>query len=152
MTEYYKAKLESGGQFQDFVAIQFAKIGIPITNFSSKKYQMAHGENLQGYEIKNDEMFRSTGNIYIETWERNEGMRDNGAEYLKSGIFRNDNTKFYVIGDIGGVWLMQKKVLQAMSKKYHPIENRMKTSKGFLLPVNDAEKYFDYICFDTGVV
>lgn len=151
MTTYYAGKLQSGFEFQDFVAIEFAKIGIPITNFSSKKLQSKIGENLQGYEIKNDEMFRRTGNLWIETHEKTESMRNNGIEYFESGILRADNTKFYVIGDYLGVFLIQKKVLKKMHEKgkYRKLENNMKTSRGFLLPTADAIEYFDYIEFLT---
>ena len=37
-----------------------------------------------------------------------------------------------------------------MQKRYQLIENNRKTSIGFLLPVKDAEKYFDYIEFGRG--
>lgn len=142
---YYETKLMSGSKFQDFIAVEFAKIGIPITNFSSKLYQIKKGENLQGFEIKNDEMFRKTGNIWIECSERFKPEN----EYVESGIFRSDNTRFYVIGDYQGVFLMQKKILKLLSKKYEERENTRKTSKGFLLPVLKAEEYFDYIEFQA---
>jgi len=143
MTEYYKSKLASGLEFQDYCAIQFSKIGIPITSFSSTKYQYEKGENLQGFEFKNDEIFRSTGNLWIEVKERT----NINNEYVNSGIFRSDNTKFYVMGDYEGVFIMQKKVLQALSKKYKAKENNMKTSIGFLFPVKRAKELFDYIEF-----
>lgn len=143
--DYYNSKLLSANEFQDFVAVEFAKIGISVTNFSSKLYQIKKGENLQGFEIKHDEMFRKTGNIWIEKQERFSPEK----EYVSSGIFRSDNTRFYVIGDYEGVFLMQKKILQHMSAKYKEKENTRLTSRGFLLPVEDAKKYFDYIQFTS---
>ncbi len=141
---YYEEKLKSGLEFQDFVAVEFSKIGIPITSFSSKKFQINKGENLQGFEIKNDEKFRQTGNFWIELKERTTEEKP----YTPSGIFRTDNTRFFVIGDYKGVFLIQKKILRLLSSKYKQIENNRKTSIGFLLPVKDAEKYFDYIAFE----
>ena len=146
--EYYLKKLEEGKEFQDFVAIQFAKIGLLITPFSSKKYQYEKGESLQGYEFKNDQIFRTTGNLYIEVSEKSNPKNKN---YIDSGILRNDNTMFYVIGDYRGVYLMQKKILVLIykkNKKYKAIENSTKTSIGFLMPCDDAIQYFDYIDFE----
>lgn len=113
---------------------------------SSKKYQKDIGENIQGFEIKMDLKFRHTGNIYIETHEKS---NINVYQYSVSGIYRFDNTWIYVIGDYQGVYLMQKKVLQAMEKKghYKKVENGTLTSKGFLFPVTEANKYFNYIEF-----
>jgi hypothetical protein len=143
----YSENLAKGLEFQDFVAVEFSKIGIPITSFSSKKYQYSKGENLQGFEIKYDMMFRKTGNFWIECKEK---TRAENLNWVDSGIFRSDNTIFYVIGDYDGVYIMQKKVLKAMSVKYKLIENKSKTSIGFLLKVDDAEKYFDYKNFTNG--
>jgi len=145
MTEYYKTKLQQGLEFQDFVAVKFAFLGIPITGFSSKKYQYKKGENLQGFEIKNDGSFRKTGNLWIEVEERTATDRP----YVESGILRNDNTRFYVIGDYEGVFLIQKKVLKKFMTKFDIRENNMRTSKGFLLPVRYANEWFDYIPFKT---
>lgn len=146
MTDYYAKMLQEGLEFQDYCACEFAKIGIPITNFSSKKFQYTKGENLQGYEFKLDKNFRATGNLWIELKERT----DIKNEYRDSGILRSDNTMFYVMGDFTGVYLMQKKVLIAMVTRFKHIENKIKTSIGFLLPTVNAEKYFNYIIFPKG--
>lgn len=145
--EYYEKKLQEGLMFQDYCAVEFSKIGLPVTSFSSKEYQYNKGENLQGYEFKNDQQFRQTDNLWIEVSERT----NVGRPYVDSGIFRCDNTRFYVIGDYQGVFLIQKKVLQKMAekKRYKLLENGKKTSKGFLLPVADAHEYFDYIEFNS---
>ena len=136
--------LSAGLEFQDFCAVQFAKLGVPITNFSSRKYQLEKGENMQGYEFKLDMNFRKTGNLWIETKERS----DLNKEYVDSGIYRNDNTIFYIIGDYEGCYLIQKNVLKALTNKYDKRENNMKTSIGFLLPTKAADTLFNYIKFD----
>lgn len=145
-TQYYKEQLNDGLEFQDFCSIKFAERGIPITNFSSKKYQQTKGENLQGYEFKFDKQFRKTGNFWIELAEKSNAENSN---YINSGILRNDNTMFYIIGDYEGVYLMQKKILIIISERYSIRENNMKTSKGFLFPVEKAREYFDYIKFTS---
>ena len=65
MTEYYKEKLEQGLQFQDYVIDLLYDAGLPVVTYSSKQYQNNVGENRGGLEIKNDERFRETGNLYI---------------------------------------------------------------------------------------
>jgi hypothetical protein len=145
MTEYYDKQLNDGLEFQDFCSVKFAERGIPITNFSSKKYQQNKGENLQGYEFKYDKQFRKTGNLWIELAEK---TNPSNLTYINSGILRNDNTMFYIIGDYEGIYLMQKKILIVISKSYKILENNMKTSKGFLLPTDKAREYFDYIKFE----
>lgn len=140
---YYTKKLQEGLEYQDFVAVEFSKIGIAITSFSSKKYQYKKGENLQGYEIKNDQKFRQTGNLWIEVEER---LDPNGV-YCPSGIFRSDNTIFYFMGDYQGGYLMQKNVLKAIAEKREIVENKRKSSKGFLLQCREAEKLFNYVKF-----
>jgi len=143
-TNYYNEQLKAGSEFQDFCSIKFAERGIPITNFSSEKYQKEKGENMQGYEFKLDKQFRNTGNLWVELAEKS---NSNNAEYINSGILRNDNTMFYIMGDYEGVFLMQKKLLIVISANYKILENKMKTSKGFLFPVEKAREYFDYIKF-----
>ena len=145
MTEYYNNQRKDGEEFQDFCSIQFSKRGVPVTNFSSKKYQLEKGENLQGYEFKLDKQFRKTGNLWIELAEKSNSQNE---IYINSGILRNDNTLFYIMGDYDGVFLMQKKILIVISKNYKIIENNMKTSKGFLFPTEKAREYFDYIKFE----
>ena len=142
---YYDSQLKDGLEFQDFCSIKFAERGIPITNFSSKKYQIEKGENLQGYEFKYDKQFRKTGNLWIELAEKTDNRN---PDYVNSGILRNDNTVFYIIGDYEGVFLIQKKILILMSGKYRIVENNLKTSKGILFPTEKAREYFDYIKFE----
>lgn len=143
---YYSEQLESAGEFQDFVCMKLITKGIVLSNMSSKKYQIDIGENLQGFEIKNDKMFRTTGNLYIEVEEKSNPQNIN---YVESGISRNDNSWIYAIGDYQGIYLIQKKVLKAMylKKSYKEVENKTKTSLGFLLPVAEADIYFNYIEF-----
>jgi hypothetical protein len=135
---YYNKKLEQGLEYQDFLLEKLYELGIATISYSSKKYQMGKGENKAGFEIKFDDIMRSSNNIYIETAERSSTNR----EYVASGIFRSDNTWLYIIGDYDTVFIFGKKHLQNAyhSGKYKTIENKMRTSKGFLLPKSYAEK------------
>ena len=139
MTPYYKKKLEQGLYYQDFVIEQFYKIGIPLISYSSKEYQNLIGENKAGIEIKNDNRYNETGNIYIEIAEKSNPENIN---FVKSGIFRNDNTWLYVIGDMKRIFIFSKKQLQIFyeTKKFKEVETA--TSKGYLIPVTEAERIY----------
>jgi len=139
MTPEYEKKLEQGLHYQDFVIEELYKIGLPLISYSSKEYQNLIGENKAGIEIKNDTKFETTGNFYIEVSEKSNAKN---KDFIKSGIFRNDNTWLYVIGDRKKIYIFSKKHLQYLynQKKYKQVE--IPTSRGFLLPVSDAEKLY----------
>ena len=146
MTEYYKEKLTEGLYFQDFVVEQLYNIGLPIISYSSKEYQNLIGENKAGLEIKYDQKFRTTGNIYIEIAEKSNA---NNSNFINSGIYRSDNTWLYLIGDKITIFIFSKKLLVQLhkSKRFRLVE--IPTSKGFLLPLLDAEKYSAKIIYPT---
>lgn len=95
-TGYYGEKLDQGLEFQDYVTEEMYKIGWPIVGYSSKKFQVTRGENIMGAEIKNDQRFRETGNLYIEMEEK---AYPTNPHYVKSGIMREDNSIIFIIGD-----------------------------------------------------
>ena len=140
MNEYYKQQLARGVFYQDFVVEQLYRIGLPIINYSSKEYQLKIGENKAGVEIKFDDKYKITGNIYIETAEKSD---EKNKEYVKSGIYRSDNTWLYVIGDFTTIFIFSKKHLQLLdqlNKKLQRVET--KTSRGILLPVIQIKNMF----------
>lgn len=136
---YYFEKLEEGLEYQDFITeLLIKEIGISLSTFSSKNYQNKIGENRQGFEIKFDNKMLDTGNIYIEVKEKS---NPNNENYVNSGIYRNDNTWLYLIGNYQTVYIFGKSHLKLMYeiKKYREVKT--KTSIGFLLPILDANKY-----------
>lgn len=137
--QYYNQQLTDGLEYQDFVAEQLYSIGLPLFNFSSKKYQIEHGENKLGIEIKNDRQFRKTGNFWIEISEKSNPSK---AQYYPSGIYRCDNTWLYIIGDYNEIFIFSKALLRQLynTGKYKTLENNTKTSQGFLLNRLDAER------------
>lgn len=139
MTEEYKNNLSSGLEFQDFVIDMFYSIGLPLISYSSKLYQIKIGENKAGIEIKFDRKFRETGNIYIETAEKS---NKNNPEYILSGIYRDDNTWLYVIGDYHIIYILSKKQLKKAHERHRYKEVVTPTSKGFLIPISDIENRF----------
>jgi len=138
-TEYYKEKLQQGLYFQDYIMELLYKNGIPLISYSSKEYQNMIGENKAGIEIKNDMNFRKTGNLYIETAEKSKAENE---YFVKSGIYRNDNTWLYLIGDKETVFVLSKKQLQILHGKNKYRNVKIATSRGFLLPIADVEKFY----------
>lgn len=138
MTEYYREMLEVGGEFQDFVIdLLLRELGLAISMYSSRRYQATRGESAQGVEIKFDRKLHETGNLYIEVAEK---TRPENPDWVPSGIYRNDNSWLYAIGDYTILYLFSKKWLQRLhaSGKYDVITIDRGTSRGFLL--RDAEK------------
>ena len=143
MTDYYKEKLQQGTEFQDFVAVVLMEnLGLPVSCFNSKKYQYEFGENRQGLEIKFDDRFKETGNLYIEVAEKTNAENKN---FIPSGIFRSDNSWLYVIGDYQKLFIFGKSTLKHLynSGRYKEVE--IPTSKGFLLKDCECQKYAEKV-------
>ena len=134
--EYYKDKLESGLEFQDKVTKELYQRGIVIVGYASRKYQNNDGENMLGAEIKYQSRFKEYGNLVIETSEKS---HPDNLNYIPSGIHRGDNSWLFVTGDDKTVYIFSTKYLRLLEYKYKRYEKP--TSKGFLMPIEDAEKY-----------
>ena len=131
MTEQYKAMLKKGLEYQDFVIDKLIdSLGIVISNYSSKKYQYSIGENKQGIEIKFDDRYKETGNLYIEVAEKTNAKNEN---YIDSGIYRDDNSWLYVIGNYQKIFIFGKNILKLQYEKGNYKKVQTPTSKGFLL-------------------
>src|SRR4029434_608585 len=131
---YRQNKIESGLLYQDFIVdLMLQILRFPVTVYSSRLYQTTVGEGPAGVEIKHDEKYGQTGNLWIEVAEK-AVPRD--GDYAPSGIFRDDNSWLYIIGDYDTVFVFAKVLLQAFARtgRYPIIENNTRTSKGFLLP------------------
>jgi len=146
--DYTVGKRAEGDKYEDFVIDELYKIGLPVVGYKSKVYQYLVGENRIGLEIKFDEILKETGNLYIEIAEKSHPDNEN---YVASGIYRKDNSWLWAIGNRECIHIHGKKFLKLLhaSKRYQEVENKTKTSKGFLLPTEksklphkgDAEKY-----------
>ena len=133
---YYASKLQQGLEFQDVVTAALYQRGIVVIGYASRRYQIEHGENMLGAEIKRDGQFRKTGNLYIETAEK---AHPDNSNYVPSGIYRPDNSWLFVIGDELTIYIFSTKYLRLLEKRYKRVEKP--TSRGFLMPIDDAEKY-----------
>jgi hypothetical protein len=107
MTEYYKTQLERGQVFQDFCYEILSRNGINTVGYGSKLFQQRFGENKAGIEIKYDDKFKTSGNLWIEIAEKSNPQN---AEYVESGIYR-DCTE-YLIGDYNTIFRLATNVLR----------------------------------------
>lgn len=137
-SEYRRRKMESAKEFEDFVAwaLLFYR-GMVTVPYLSKRWQYRVGESTGGVEIKHDEKANTSKNLWIEMYEKAHPSR---AEYTPSGILRADSSWLYVIGNYERLYIFAKAALRRMATHYGERENTTKTSKGFLLPVADAER------------
>lgn len=133
---YYNNKLQQGLEFQDVVTKELYQRGIVVVGYSSRRFQNNEGENMLGAEIKRDGLFRETHRLYIETAEK--AHPDNPA-YVPSGIYREDNSWLYVIGDERTIYIFSTKYLRMLEPRYERKEKP--TSLGFVMPIEEAEKY-----------
>jgi hypothetical protein len=136
--EYRQDCMEKGVEYQDFICEQLHIRGIVLQNMSSRKYQYRQ-ENLLGLEIKRDDIMSKTGRIYIETAEK---ARPRAGDYVKAGIYRDDKSWMYGIGNDDIFYIFDKKGLQRLdladpSWLFRP--NPTPTSKGFCIPLEKAE-------------
>lgn len=133
----YASQLEAGQQYQDFIAEKLYHEGIPLINFQSRSAQL-RGENLLGLEIKFDNQFARTGNLYIETAEKS---RAENREYVPSGIYRDDNSWLYGIGNYREFFLFSKRTLRELyelQKQNTEACKTIATSRGFVLSRREA--------------
>lgn len=136
---------EIGAGFEDFVCIELAKQGIILQNIHSRKFQFETGENLQGFEIKYDSRCTGcstdkppTNQLSIEIAEK---TNSSNAYYVKSGIYRDDNSWLYIQGNYHQFWVFSKKLLLLLHESGRYKENTLPTIKTFYLPITDADKY-----------
>ena len=142
---YRANKIESALLYQDFVIdLLFDTVGLVVVQYASRAYQYAKGESRTGVEIKHDEKYQQTRNLWIEVSEK---AHPRLGDYAPSGVYRQDNAWLYVIGDYETVFGFPKRLLQALARsdRYPLLENGTKTSKGFLLPDADAQRYAAFV-------
>lgn len=133
-----KRSFEQGMEFQDFVVEQMNKWGFYIQIHCSKKYQFDKGESVQRCEIKLDNRCTETGRLSIEVQER---TSLNGA-WVSSGIYREDNTVFYIQGNWCRFFVFAKKSLVDYHQRVRngAYEQGPDTIRKFYLPLADAER------------
>lgn len=134
---------EQGKQYEDFVTQTLYQLGQILVSNKSFMNQVGIGENVIGWEIKNVQTMKKHNALYVEVAEKSKASN---ADYVPSGILRNDNTIFMVMGDYDTFYVLQKKRLRAMYEGKHYLKQGCwdipptPTSKGFGMPLELAEK------------
>jgi len=138
MTPYYKEKLKEGLAYQEFIEKKSEERGMYLHNYTSRINQYEIGENPEGIEIKFDGLYSKTGNLFIETAEK---TNPQNKRYMKSGIFRGDNSTSLLIGNYDIAYVFATTTLRQLAKSSRIIESKTKTSLGFLIKKDDISKY-----------
>jgi len=140
--ENYGQNLEVGTEFQDFVADTLhEEAGLVVHNYRSRKYQVNKGENRIRLEVKLDRKWHKTGQLFIETEER----WNTEVPMRPAGI--NANNWLYAIGDNQKFWVFATSTLRNLEAQCARKETP--TARGFVLPINLADRWAAYI-FDEG--
>lgn len=157
-TQVYLDSLKEGREFEEYCYrwIEVHK-RTRITPCHTRDEQNNVGENYFGLEIKLDKMFRTTRRLYIELRERSRVQYN----YTDAGIFRRDNSFLYAVGDREILYVFSKNSLRLFYEQarvsleawnqrgrirsedpgYRIVENNLKTSWGWLLPIYQVERY-----------
>lgn len=126
-----------GMEFQDFVCDVLGNEGFVLQNYVSKKWQFDKGENRQGFEIKLDNRCTETGRLSIEIAEKS---RVSNSAWMKSGIYRDDNSWLYVQGNYNVLFVFAKNWLLRYHQEKKPEEHEScGTVRKFYLPISTAE-------------
>jgi hypothetical protein len=133
-------KQEKGLEFESFIMDWFAnQKNINLSHYTLLKEQINKGENRQGIEIKNDQRFQQTNNLFISV------ERDYGYTKYESGIYKNQSW-LYVIGNEDEFYIFATKHLKQYYEHNKPqlfdgfksVKNGI--DKGFLLSKKQAER------------
>lgn len=107
----FKERLKIGLEKQDKISIEvFKKLGIPLINFASAKYQGNFGENIQGIEIK---FINTLPEAFRIEYER---RKDEESEWIPSGINKSDRSYMMFLGNDSEAHLFFIKHLKAFIK------------------------------------
>jgi hypothetical protein len=133
-------KQQEGLEFESYIMDWFCtQKNINLSHYTLLKEQINKGENRQGIEIKNDQRFQETGNLFISV------ERDYGYTKYESGIYKNQSW-LYVIGNENEFYIFATKHLKQYYEHNKPqlfdgfksIKNGI--DKGFLLSKKQAER------------
>lgn len=150
MNNYYNEQLEEALEYQDFVVQVMMRRGTPICVYSSRKNQYK-AESANGYEIKYDKRFKKTGRLYIETHEK---TSHTNSKWVESGILKNDNSKYIIIGDYEHIFIFSKHQLVREYKQCKWNTVNTQTSQGIVIDVWDNKdktefnKEFEFLCLE----
>lgn len=141
----YNLELARGKAYEQAVSEWFKEeMGFDIGLYETRKEQWEIGESKARIEIKYDARSLETGNLYIEVEEKRSRFQEH---YNPSGIYRQDNSLFYLIGNHQEFFLIRKGFLRKLYEeggfKDLPIRTPRPTdtSKGYLIPIKTFKQW-----------
>lgn len=138
---YYDSKnkrsFADGMEFQDFVVSEFNKWGFYIQLHASRLYQFNKGESVQRVEIKLDRECVKYDHLSIEVQER----KNNMGSWVNSGIYRKDETIFYIQGNTEVLYMFLRRDLVKWHKEKEggAYDEPLSTIRRFFLEFPDAD-------------
>jgi hypothetical protein len=135
-TPDYIAKWKIGHAYEAYIVDRLRAMGVTVDQVVGRTAQLIYGDTTIGWEIKCDQRSHETGNLCIETAEQAEA--DPSRPMVASGIYREDQCRWYAIGDYRHLWVFRKTTLQAEDGRHRTY--RIPTSVGFLLPRRQADR------------
>ncbi len=132
---------EQGIEFQDWCVEKLNRRGFYVQLHASQRYQFERGESVQMVEIKLDNRCTETGRLSIEVGERTSISKP----WVQSGIYRGDNTVFYVQGNWNRLYLFDIKVLRRyhadqLNRQFEESPRDVPTVRKFYLPLSVADE------------
>lgn len=128
------------------------EFGIKITINDYWEDQFNYGDSIEGYEIKYDKLSTQTKRLWIEVAEKS---NPKNAQWIPSGIFAQNTSKFFIIGNDKYFWLfnieefkkylMNKYKIKKDENLYYKLlplsnQNSTETSRGFLVEENELDE------------
>lgn len=95
MTAQYEGLLKMGNEYEDYIDRLLKANGVYIGLYQTKEEQYNIGESQKGVEIKYNSRFTELKSVYVEVTE----CTKDGNKHVLSGILRNDNTRWMLMGD-----------------------------------------------------
>ena len=124
---------EIGHKFELWVEKEIKKYDVDLgMYYDDRQFQ---GENALGLEIKHDSKLAETGNVYIEY----EALSKDESKFIKGGILKDDNSKYWLIGTEEEYYIFYK---DDLLKIYKQVQNGFvkgcglagrRTSKGIII-------------------
>lgn len=135
----HKNSLKLGEEYQEIIRRNvLEQYKFKIEFYTNKKDQYEIGESKQRIEIKLDSQLKKYGHLSIEIAEKS---RREIQVWSASGIFRNDNTKWYIHGDYQTAWVFLKNDLKEYYKNNNPrIHEHNGTIRKFYMDISIADK------------
>ncbi|MDD2820497.1 MAG: hypothetical protein PHW29_04465 [Flavobacterium sp.] len=141
----YQVNLIRGKAYETAIEEFFKEqLNFQMGVYTDIKDQYTKGESRAKIEIKFDNKSYGSGNLYIEVAEK---KHSNNTSFVDSGIYRKDNSVFYLIGNHQEFFLFPKTLLENIHKNkntdglYKSKDVTNGTSKGFLLNIKDVKAY-----------